>query len=174
MKDVEPAFLIRELRDGEIPPMELLLLADSEITQVMKYRDLVKWLIVEQNEIVVGVCGVMEIEPDNLEIMNIAVDPDCQGQGYAKRLIGQVMEMGRTQGYKRVWIRTGNSSLNQLALYQKCGFRMVRIERDHFIKHYQEMIYENGIWCRDQVILEAELSSKYCSSHRKHHPRTVT
>ncbi|KHF37127.1 putative N-acetyltransferase YvbK [Paenibacillus sp. P1XP2] len=54
-------------------------------------------------------------------------------------------------------VRTGNSSLNQLGLYQKCGFRMVRIERDYFVNNYPEPIFENGIPCRDQIVLELML-----------------
>jgi len=43
--------------------------------------------------------------------------------------------------------------LEALALYQKTGFRPVRIEPDYFPAHYPEPIYEHGIWCRDRVWL---------------------
>ncbi len=61
-------------------------------------------------------------------------------------------------GYKTLEVCTGNSSIGQLALYQKCGFRMSGIERDFFIKHYHEPIFENGIQCRDRVRLTQELN----------------
>lgn len=44
------------------------------------------------------------------------------------------------------------------ALYQKCGFRIVGIDRDFFTDHYPEPIYENGIWCRDMIRLSIHLS----------------
>jgi hypothetical protein len=44
-----------------------------------------------------------------------------------------------------------------LALYQKCGFRIVGVDLDFFIRHYPEKIYENGIQCRDMIRLSLDL-----------------
>ncbi len=54
-------------------------------------------------------------------------------------------------------IGTGNSSVNQLSLYQKCGFRITGIEHDYFTKHYEEEIVENGLLCRDMIRLSLDL-----------------
>ena len=59
----------------------------------------------------------------------------------------------KKKGYKKIEIGTGNSSLGQLALYQKCGFRITGIDIDFFIRCYQEEIFENGIQCRDMIRL---------------------
>lgn len=59
----------------------------------------------------------------------------------------------RTKGIREIHVATGNSSLEALALYQKTGFRLARIEPDYFPAHYPEPIYEHGIWCRDRVWL---------------------
>ena len=55
-----------------------------------------------------------------------------------------------------VEIRTSNSSLDQLALYQKLGFRITGIVAG-FFDDYPEPIVENGIACRDMVRLRVEL-----------------
>ncbi|MFU1792459.1 GNAT family N-acetyltransferase [Paenibacillus azoreducens] len=135
-------------------PKELLLLADPDWEQIGKYLDQSSWTVAERDGMIIGVCGLMPLEPAVAEIMNAAVDPAYQGKGYGKRLILSALEQARTDGYKKVIVRTGNSSLDQLGLYQKCGFRMIRIERDYFVNNYPEPIFENGIQCRDQVILE--------------------
>lgn len=57
-------------------------------------------------------------------------------------------------GFETVEIGTGNSSIDQLAFYQKCGFRIAAIDPDFFIRHYPEPIFENGIQCRDMIRLE--------------------
>ena len=44
----------------------------------------------------------------------------------------------------------------ELALYQKCGFRLSGIVTDSFAD-YPEPIYENGIRCIDMVMLSAKL-----------------
>ena len=64
----------------------------------------------------------------------------------------------RNQSYQQLLVSTGDSSIGQLALYQKCGFRIESIERDYFIRHYPEVIIENGIQCRDRICLTQNLS----------------
>ena len=54
-------------------------------------------------------------------------------------------------------VGTGNAGIGQLALYQRCGFSIESIEKDYFVRHYPEPIYENGIECRDMVRLRMEL-----------------
>jgi hypothetical protein len=56
-------------------------------------------------------------------------------------------------GTTKVVVGTGNSSLDALAFYQKLGFRMEAIDRDHFVRTYPLPIVENGIFCRDMVRL---------------------
>lgn len=60
-------------------------------------------------------------------------------------------------GFKTLEIGTGNSSIGQLALYQKCGFRITGIDRDFFIRHYSEEIYENGMQVMDMIRLSQDL-----------------
>lgn len=67
------------------------------------------------------------------------------------------IQTAKSKGYKTIEVGTGNSSIGQLALYQKCGFRITGIDMDFFIKHYPEEIFENGIQCRDMVRLSQYL-----------------
>ncbi len=64
--------------------------------------------------------------------------------------------MAKESGAKILELGTGNSSLSQLALYQKCGFGMHSIETG-FFNSYPEPIFENGIRCIDMVRLCTEL-----------------
>jgi len=88
-----------------------------------------------------------------VELVNVAVAEDKQGQGYGKQLIQHAVQQARSMGYKSIEIGTGNSSIGQLALYQKCGFRIVGVDFDFFTRHYKEPIFENGIQCRDMIRL---------------------
>lgn len=74
-----------------------------------------------------------------------------------QRLVRHAIETASSMGYKAIELGTGNSSVGQLALYQKCGFRIVGVDRDFFTIHYDEPIYENGIQCRDMVRLALSL-----------------
>ena len=70
-----------------------------------------------------------------------------------KLLLAAAIERSRQQGAKHLVVGTGTAGIGQLAFYQKMGFRMESIDRDYFVRTYPEPIYENGIWCRDRVIL---------------------
>jgi hypothetical protein len=51
--------------------------------------------------------------------------------------------------------------VRQLAFYQRCGFRLDRVERDFFTvaKGYPADLAENGIPIRDMVWMDRDLSS---------------
>lgn len=63
----------------------------------------------------------------------------------------------KKRNYEKVTLGTGNSSINQLAFYQKLGFRITRIRKNYFVDHYSEAIFENDIQCVDLIILEKVL-----------------
>lgn len=100
----------------------------------------------------------MPVNNHIIEIMNLAVDEFHQGKGLSTLLLKHGIQIAAEKGFNAIEIGTGNSSLNQLALYQKVGFRITGIDHDFFIKNYEEPIFENGIQCRDMVRLSMHLS----------------
>jgi ribosomal protein S18 acetylase RimI-like enzyme len=106
---------------------------------------------------IVGVYVIMPTRPATIEVMNIAVAPDLQGRGIGRALLEHAIDTARKRGARTLEIGTGNSGVGQLALYQKAGFRIYAIDRDYFLRHYAEPIFENGIPCRDMVRLTMDL-----------------
>ncbi|WP_219836786.1 N-acetyltransferase [Paenibacillus sp. R14(2021)] len=145
--------MIRMLKPGEAPPYALLLLADPDRSVIEAYVHRSVCFVAELENETICACLLLAAGPDTMEIINIAVREDHQGRGFGKRLIEHAVRYSAELGYRQMHIGTGNSSLQQLALYQKCGFRIVGVEPDYFIKHYAEPIYENGIPCRDRIHL---------------------
>ncbi|WP_068618962.1 GNAT family N-acetyltransferase [Paenibacillus tuaregi] len=137
--------------------MELLLLADPDEQMVQSYihKSSVYTLVVDQQ--ILGVCVLLPRSPEEAEIVNIAVHEQAQGRGFGKKLLQHTIDSARKAGYRLLKVGTGNSSLNQLAFYQKNGFRITGVERDYFVKHYSEPIMENGIACKDMILMEMEL-----------------
>ncbi|MGE7183447.1 GNAT family N-acetyltransferase [Peribacillus sp. NPDC006672] len=148
---------IRELLADESPPMHLLLLADPSRELVKAYLESGTCFVAEMDKRIIGVYVLLQKGPELIEIMNIAVDERHHGRGIGRQLIGHAISYAREQGYKMMEIGTGNSSIGQLALYQKCGFRMIGIDRDFFNRHYSEAFYENGIQCQDMVRLSRSI-----------------
>lgn len=144
---------IRQLAIGEAPPMELLLEADPSESMVRSYLSEGVCYLAELDGSLIGVYVLVPLSQSAAEIKNIAVVPSVRGQGLGKELVLHALAEAKRSGYGTVEIGTGNSSLNQLALYQKCGFRLHSIDRDFFTRHYLEPIIENGIVCRDMIRL---------------------
>lgn len=137
-------------------PWDLLMLADPSRPQIEKYIHQARTFVLYRDASIVGVL-VLVARQDTIEIMNIAVAPAFQGQGLGKLLLAEAKRIAKLTGAKSMRIGTGNSSLSQLALYQKAGFRIESIDRDFFVRNYDEPIIENGIVCRDMIRLSMEL-----------------
>ncbi|HZG60099.1 MAG TPA: GNAT family N-acetyltransferase [Anoxybacillus sp.] len=148
---------IRQLHENEQPPMDLLLLADPSEKLINEYIQREQCFAAEMDQRIVGIYVLLPTRPETVELVNIAVDENEQGKGIGKQLVLHAIENAKQQGYKTMEIGTGNSSIGQLALYQKCGFRITGVDRDFFVKHYPEPIFENGIQCRDMIRLSIDL-----------------
>ena len=148
---------IRELFIDEPPPMHLLLLADPSRELVEEYLGSGTCFVALTDGRMIGVYVLLQKGPKLIEIMNIAVDERHHGRGIGRQLIEHAIGHAREQGYKTIEIGTGNSGIGQLALYQKCGFRITGVDRDFFNRNYSEAIYENGIQCQDMIRLSQSL-----------------
>lgn len=153
MNDIE----IRKMNKSDEIPYDLLLLADPSKDLIDNYIKNSDSFIVQMKDKIVGICVVIKIKIDIFEIVNIAVDERCQRKGIAKKLIYNVIEFLKLKRAKELYIGTGNSSIYQLALYQKCGFRIVGIDKDFFKRNYKDKIIENGIECVDMIRLKMKL-----------------
>ncbi len=136
---------------------ELLLLADPSKEIVDEYLNRGECYTAYISGKLAGVYVMITTRPQTVEIVNIAVKQSMQKQGIGKQLIRDAIEKAKHMGAKVIEIGTGNSSIHQLSLYQKCGFRLQAIDHDFFIRHYDEEIFENGIQCRDMVRLYLDL-----------------
>lgn len=135
----------------------MLLLADPSKAAVQDYLADGKLYVAEWDDTVVGAYVLLQTEGPLWELKNIAVSSEWQGKGVGKALIAAATSSATELGAETLEVGTGNSSIDQLAFYQKAGFRMVRIAKNFFTLNYDEPIYENGIQCRDMVILSKDL-----------------
>ncbi|NMA83440.1 MAG: GNAT family N-acetyltransferase [Epulopiscium sp.] len=148
---------IRKLGNDKEIPYDLLFLADPSMKIISDYIYRGDCYAAYISNNIVGAYVVVRTRPLTLELVNIAVKEAYQGKGIGKKLILNAIDIARGDNIKALEIGTGNSSINQLALYQKCGFRIVGIDRDFFKKHYKEKIMENGIECIDMIRLRLDL-----------------
>lgn len=128
--------VIKKLSDKEKSPWDLLLLADPSKDLVKKYLKSSDVYVALINNTIVGEYVLTNISSQIVELKNIAVDEAYQGKGIGKQLVIDAILKAKNHGAKRIEVGTGNSGFSQLALYQKCGFRIVGVDKDFFIKNY--------------------------------------
>jgi len=157
MNDIIDKLNIKKIEDEELFPYDLMLLADPSLDLIKEYASRGEVYIAELHNIVIGVYVLIRTRPATMELVNLAVKESSHGKGIGKALIKDAVERAKKADMKTLEVGTGNSSISQLALYQKCGFRIRSIDHDFFIKHYDEPIIENGIQCVDMVRLSMDL-----------------
>jgi N-acetylglutamate synthase-like GNAT family acetyltransferase len=116
---------------------------------------------------VVG-AATMQWRDDRCEIMELAIAPERQRQGLGKHLVAWLLAEARRRGKRQVLVGTANSSIDNIAFYQKCGFRMDQIRKDYF-SYYGEPHYEDGIQVRDMLVFRYDLAvAESCTTTAQH------
>ncbi|MBV9712791.1 MAG: GNAT family N-acetyltransferase, partial [Ktedonobacteraceae bacterium] len=104
----------------------------------------------------IGAAVVRWEENASSEILYIAVAAALRGCGYGKQIIQALQDELLKRGGRSLLVGTANASLENIAFYQKCGFRMYEIRRDYFA-YIQPPLSEHGIVLRDMLVLRYDL-----------------
>jgi ribosomal protein S18 acetylase RimI-like enzyme len=136
--------------------VSLLEEADEDRERVRHYVELHHAYLAYEDETVIG-AAVIDWQPQESEILYIATVPNYRGRGYGKQMMAAILAMARERGVSSVLVGTGNSGLDQIAFYQKCGFRIDSVRKDYF-DYFAESVYENGIRFRDMLVLRHNLT----------------
>ncbi len=151
------------LRIREADPDEIEALIPI-LRQAEETEDALRWSLANRSDAVyrmddsgqvVGV-ATMQWRGDGCEMMELAIAPERHGQGLGKHLVAWLIEEARRRGKRQVLVGTANSSIDNIAFYQKCGFRMDQIRKNHF-SYYGEPHYEDGIQVRDMLVFRYEM-----------------
>ena len=155
--NMEIDLTIEQTGPHEAIPYELLYEADPSREAVADYIARGSCDIARIEDRTVGVSVLLRTRPFTMELVNLCVAEPYRRQSIATRLIAHAAERARAAECRILEVGTGNAGIGQLALYQRCGFSIESIEKDYFVRHYPEPIYENEIECRDMVRLRMEL-----------------
>ncbi len=148
---------IRPIAASQIP-RALLLAADPSWDQIRTYLSIATCYGYQQDGQIIGTILLTDERPGIREIKSIAIAPTYQHQGIAKALLNAAIAVCRQDPTCReLQIGTGNSSLRQLAIYQRAGFELVDVWVDYFVDNYPAPIYENGIQCKSMVRLRQSM-----------------
>ena len=145
---------IKEIKEGKIKYIELLLLADEEKKMIDKYLERGQMFVLDDGGIKAE-CVVTQEDDNVIEIKNIAVYPKHQKKGYGKKLI-EFIETKYKNDFDIIRVGTGDSKLT-VPFYENCGFRRSYCIKDFFVDNYEKPIYEDGIRLKDMVYLEKKI-----------------
>jgi GNAT superfamily N-acetyltransferase len=101
--------------------------------------------------------ATMQWRGNPCEIMELAVVPERHGQGIGRLIVAWLIDEARRRGKTAMLVGTANSSIGNVAFYQKVGFRMDHVRKDYF-RYYREPVYENGIQIRDMLVFCYDLN----------------
>lgn len=150
---------IKPITNEEIIPYDLLEIADPSRKIITAYLKTGTCYIAKMKSEIFGVFVLDKIDSTTIELKNIAVKESEQGKGFGKKLLHFAEAVSSESGYKTMLIGTGNSSIGQLAFYQKAEFEIDEIVKDYFITNYEELSLENGIQCKHRIVLKKKLIS---------------
>ena len=146
--------VIREI-ENKRDFLPLLLLADEQESMIDRYLDRGVMLILEDRGVALGECVVTDEGDGVLEIQNLAVAPEHQGNGYGKALIGYVASHYRGR-YQALQVGTGDSPLT-VPFYEHCGFVRHHVIKNYIVDHYERPIFEGGKQLIDKIYLRMVL-----------------
>jgi GNAT superfamily N-acetyltransferase len=136
-------------------------LAEDSPAQLDTYLASGRVLVARRGCEVVGHLQLIETDrPDEVELKNMAVREDRQGQGIGARLVRAAVELLAAEAASMLVVATATADIGNLRFYQRQGFRMRAIERDAFTlaTGYDPGIRINGIALRDRVWLDHQLA----------------
>ncbi|MGV0107067.1 GNAT family N-acetyltransferase [Nostoc sp. DSM 114167] len=160
------AIAIRQARDDELEALIPILLLAEESERALRWglANLVDAVYrMDDNEHLVG-AATMKWRSDPCEIMELGIAPEFQRQGLGKEFVAWLIQEAKQRGKKQMLVGTSNSSLGNIAFYQKCGFRMDRVRHDYFW-YLPQPSYENSIQIQDMLVFRLDLVP--CSTRKK-------
>lgn len=81
-----------------------------------------------------GYCVLMP-GVDDISLLNIAVDPSCQGQGYAKKMLLVMEDQAIAKNFLKLFLEVRASNALAIGLYQKMHYQQVGIRKAYYPVH---------------------------------------
>lgn len=77
---------------------------------------------------------------DELQIMNIAVDPAERRRGYASALLGDLLEHAATRAIGAVTLEVRRSNIGAIELYHRHGFQSVGVRPRYYSDNQEDAL----------------------------------
>ena len=139
----------------------LFLLAEDSPQELVRYMELGRVLVAVERDAIVGHLQLVPCDAaGEMELRSMAVAEGRQRRGVGRALVDRAIEESRAAGVRTLLVGTAAADTGNLRFYQRCGFRVLRVERDAFTAAagYPPGLEIDGIPLRDRVWLEQILT----------------
>jgi GNAT superfamily N-acetyltransferase len=100
--------------------------------------------------------ATMRWRDEPCELVELAVAEPWQGRGVGRAFIAWLLDEARRRAKGAMIVGTANSSIGNIAFYQRCGFRMDHVRHDYFWYDASGRA-EHGIPTRDLLVFRYAL-----------------
>ena len=88
-----------------------------------------------QHDDLLGYCVAMP-GPDEVHVLNIAVAPDHQRQGWGRWLLNDLAQWAQSQHAQFLWLEVRSSNQRAIHLYEQQGFGRIGLRKDYYPQHH--------------------------------------
>jgi ribosomal protein S18 acetylase RimI-like enzyme len=150
----------------EVPPgperralIPLIRLAEDSESQLESAIDDGTMYVVEEGEAPIGVVLVLDHGVHERELRYVAIAESHQRKGLGKAMLADVRAAEAARGAARLLVGTSSADTGNLDFYQRCGYRLLSIERGYFTpaRGYPPDFVLNGLPAVDMVWMDLEL-----------------
>ncbi len=143
-------FIIIEIDGNKKQYLPLLLIGDESESMIDRYLDYGTLFVGFFNGMPIAVCVAVNLEPDVVEIKNLAVEAEFRRQGYGRRMLEHVESQ---HSNKKIILGTGETP-STLKFYKSCGYSYSHSIPNFFTDNYPAPIIEEGITLSDMIYLK--------------------
>lgn len=105
--------------------------------------------------------AVFSIVLDEAELLNIAINPDCQGQGLGRGLLMHGLGLLQGLGVEKCFLEVGINNGQAIALYEQCGFNRIAVRKGYY-RHVLASL--NKITTEDAIVMQLMLKEITCKN----------
>ena len=105
-------------------------LGESFLYDELSLNPFARMYVIEDEQGFVGYMGLRV--DDQADMMNFAVVPEKQRQGYGKTLLHHVLNELQKEGIKQLTLEVRESNIKAQKLYEACGFKKSHIRKNYY------------------------------------------
>jgi GNAT superfamily N-acetyltransferase len=150
----------------EVPPgparralVPLIQLAEDSESQLESAIDDGTMYVADDGDKAIGVVLVLDHGERERELRYVAIAESHQRKGLGKAMLAAVRAAEQGRGAARLLVGTSCADTGNLDFYQRCGYRLLSIERDYFTpaRGYPSDFVLNGLPAVDMVWMDLQL-----------------